>query len=206
MNSLIVAATSLLLASAAEAGHGGEHAAETSIWGPKVWGLPAVFWHFVNFAILATVLFVVLRKAMVAAQRTSREQVRRAIEESSKLRDEMRAKFEDYDARMKDVDARMHAILTDARAEADADKARVVTQATELAKRIREDAKLVADQEIARAKRELQEEQIAVAAELAEKILLANVNKDDQSRLSTEFIAKLESKPGAAAKTNGRPS
>lgn len=184
----------------------GSSAAASGPWGPTVWGLPAVFWHFVNFAILGTVLFIVARKAMVAGQRARREQVARSIEESTKLRNEMRAKFEDYDARMKNVDERMNALLSDARAEANADKARVATHAAELAKRIREDAKLVADQEIARAKRELQEEQIAVAAELAEKILIANVNKDDQSRLSTEFIGKLENKKDGAAATKGRPA
>ena len=60
-----------------------------------------------------------------------------------------------------------------------------------MANRIREDAKLIADQEIARAKRELQDEQIARAAELAEQILKSSITKEDQARLADEFMSRV---------------
>ena len=183
------------LAAAAPGAEGGSYP-----WGAPVWGLPNGLWHIVNFAILVAFFVWIGKKASRSGQAAKRDRISKAIQEAASLRDEMRAKFEDYDARMKNIDERMNALVADARAEAEMEKKSAVEAANALAKRIREDARLVADQEIARAKRELQEEQIAQAATLAEQMLRANVTADDHKRLSTEFLDKLESK------VNGRPS
>lgn len=168
---------------------GGEH--PPAPFGTPVWGLPNGFWHIINFVILFGAIFWFAKSGIVSGVRTKKQQTAKAIEEATKLREEMRAKFEDYDARMKNIDERMNAIVGDARTEAEAEKARMVNEANALATRVRSDAKQVADQEIARAKRELQDEQIARAAELAEQILRASVTKEDQTRLSEEFLGKI---------------
>jgi F-type H+-transporting ATPase subunit b len=187
---LAIALHPVLLLAAEAAHEATEHGAE-SPWGPSVWGLPAFVWHAVNFVIFAAIIFFAAKGGIVAGARAKRERISREIQEAAKLRDEMRAKFEDYDARMKDIDARMNSILSDAKAEGEAEKSRIIEEAKAAAVRMREDARLVADQEIARAKIELQDEQISRAAELAEAILRTNVNKDDQARLSTEFLSRI---------------
>ncbi len=192
---VVLAKAAVAVSAAAEAG---EHAAAPA-WGAPVWGVPSGVWHIINFAILVAFFVWVGRKASRAGQAAKRERISKAINEAAALRDEMRAKFEDYDARMKNIDERMNQLVSDARAEAEMEKKKALEDANALAKRIREDARLVADQEIARAKRELQEEQIAQAATLAEGILRANVNSDDQKRLSSEFMGRLGEKH-----TNGR--
>ena len=169
-------------------GHGEEHA---GVLGPKVWGLPAVVWHLINFVILFGGIFYLARKAILVVVRSKRDATAKNIEEATRLRAEMKAKFDDYDARMKNIDERMNAIVADARTEAESEKSKMVAEATALSQRMREDAKQIADQEIARARRELQEEQIARAAELAEQLLKSNVNKDDQARLADEFVARV---------------
>ena len=178
----------------------GEHA--ESKWGPIVWGMPAFVWHAINFLIFCAIIFFAARAGIVAAARAKRERITRDIDDAARLRDEMRAKFEDYDARMKDIDVRMNGLLADARAEAESDKARMIENAKKIAAKMREDAKTIADQEIARAKRELQDEQIVRASELAEQILKANVNKDDQTRLSQEFLTRID----GGAKAKGKPA
>lgn len=170
-----------------------EKAAETeSAWGPSVWGLPAVVWHVINFAIFAAIVYWGAKKLVVDGAQAKRDRIRKEIEEATKLRDEMRTKFQEYDSRMQNIDARMNELLQDARTQAEAEKARILGEAEAAAKRMREEAKVIADQEIARAKHELQEEQIARAAELAEQVLRANVNKDDQARLSQEFLTRID--------------
>ena len=178
----------------------GAEAAAGDVWGPKVWGLPMFVWHAINLLILIAGGWWLLRKPLANAVKARREGIARSIEDSARLRDEMRAKFEEYDARMKNIDARMGDLVGDAKREAELERARTVDEAKKLASRIRDDAKIVADQEIARAKRELQDEQIALAADLAEKLLQTSVTKDDQSRLATEFLGKLEGGDGAAAR------
>ena len=176
-----------------------------SLFGPTVWGLPAFVWHAINLLILIGGGWWLLRKPLANAVKGRREGIARSIEDSARLRDEMRAKFEEYDARMKNIDARMGELVGDAKREAELERSRTIEEAKKLAARIREDAKLVADQEIARAKRELQDEQIALAADLAEKLLQTNVTKDDQARLATEFLGKLEGGDGRGA-AKGRPA
>lgn len=183
-----------LLAQAAEA-------EVESKWGPTVWGMPAFVWHAVNFLIFAAIIFFAARAGVVASAKAKRDRIARDIEEATKLRDEMRAKFEDYDARMKDIDARMNTLITDARNEAETEKKRIIEEASKAAARMRTEAKTIADQEIARARRELQDEQIARAGELAEQMLRTSVNKDDQSRLSQEFLTRIE-----GGKAKGRPA
>lgn len=162
--------------------------------------LPSGAWHLLNFVILVGFLYWVMRKVARAGQASKRQKINDAIAEATALRDEMRAKFQEYDSRMKNVDERMNQLVADARAEAELERKKAVEEADALAKRVREDARAVADQEIARAKRELQEEQIAQAATLAEGILRANVNAGDQERLGDDFLEKL------SEKTNGRQS
>lgn len=173
---------------------GAKAAEEAGRFGDVVWGLPAVVWHVINFVIFLAIIYFGAKKGVIAGAQAKRDRINREIEESSKLRDEMRAKFQDYDARMRDIDARMNTLLTDARNEAEAEKKRLLGEAEAAAKRMREEAKQIADQEIARARIELREEQIARAGELAEQILRTSVNKDDQSRLSQEFLAELSGK------------
>lgn len=174
----------------AKGAHGGEHAAPAP-FGHDVWGVPSGVWHTINFVLLFGGIFWLTRKALVAAARTKRDATAKGIEEATKLRNEMQKKFEDYDARMKTIDDRMNAIVAEAKSEAESEKARLVSEAGTLGTRIREDAKLIADQEIARAKRELQDEQIARAGELAEQILRTTVTKEDQARLADEFMSRV---------------
>lgn len=183
------------------AGHGDAHADEHHAapkLGAKVWGVPNGIWHAINFLLLFGGIFFLARKGLIAAARRKRDETAKGIEEATKLREEMRKKFEDYDARMRNIDQQMSTLVSDAKADAESERQKLVADATALAGRMREDAKQIADQEIARARRELQEEQIARAAELAEQILKANVTKDDQARLADEFMKRVDTKEGRA--------
>ncbi len=166
------------------------------VWGPRLWfGVPAFVWHALNLAILGFIFWKLAAKAVPAGLRAKRERISREIHEATSLRDEMRTKFSAIEERMRTIDARMTQLLDEARTEAEAEKAKMVAEATALGNRIREEAKQIADQEIARARRELKDEQLARASELAEKILRGAVGKDDQARLSHEFLGKLEARP-----------
>lgn len=189
----VEAVTGVPIFGAAAPGYG-----ETPKLGSPVWGVPSGIWHAINFVILFGGIFFLVRKGLVAAARRKRDETARGIEEATKLREEMRKKFEDYDARMRNIDVQMSTLVSDAKSDAEKERQRLVDDATALGGRMREDAKQIADQEIARARRELQDEQIARAAELAEQILRANVTKDDQARLADEFMKRVDSKEGRA--------
>jgi len=178
----------------AAAGHGDAHAADAhppALFGPTMWGLPLGVWHAINFVILFGAIFWFTRRALVVAVRNKRDATAKNIEEATRLRDEMKKKFEEYDVRMRNIDERMSAIVSEAKTESEAEMAKMVAEAAVVGARIRDDAKLIADQEIARAKRELQDEQIARAAELAEQILKSSITKEDQARLADEFMSRV---------------
>jgi len=177
---------------------GGEAAAgkPVDVWGTPVWGIPSVVWHALNLIILVVIIGWGAKAVIRAGMKSRREGLMKGITDAAALRDEMRAKFNEYDQRMRTIDQRITTIVSDARAEAEVEKAKLIADATQLATRLREDAKQIADQEIARAKRELQDEQIARAAELAETILEKTVNKDDQQRIAGEFLGKIDGEKG----------
>ena len=59
------------------------------------------------------------------------------------------------------------------------------------AERIKEQAKLSASQEVARAQAELRGEAARLAVQLAEQTLREKIKKDDQDRLVGEYLTKV---------------
>ncbi len=117
------------------------------------------------------------------------DSIKSALDEAAKLRDQAKKKLEEYETRIKDVDAEIQKIVDGIRADAEADKKRILEQAAHQAEQMKRDADLRIAAEIELARASLGREVSNAAAKATEKILRDTTTSDDQNTLVSTFIS-----------------
>ena len=144
---------------------------------------------FINFAIYAYILYRFAWPAIVKYLVERRAAVVAALEAAATASAEAEALKAEFEAKMKTLEADVAKARAEVLAIAEIEAKELVEQARRSAERIRRDARLVADQEVARARRLLQEESAQLVARAAGEIVRKNLTNDDQARLVAEFVA-----------------
>jgi F-type H+-transporting ATPase subunit b len=145
----------------------------------------------VNFAIL---LFILAKFGGPVARKTAQErhdQIKTALDEAAKLREQAAQKLAEYENRIKDVDKEVKAIVDGIRADAESDKKRILEAATTQAAQMKRDAEIRIAAEIEYARKALQKEVTVAAAGATEKLLKEKVTGDDQNKLVSTFISNM---------------
>jgi F-type H+-transporting ATPase subunit b len=153
-----------------------------------------------NFAILLLILWKWGAPAARNAAETRSDQIKTALDEAARLRDQAKAKLEEYNAKLKAAQAEIDALVTGMRKDAEADKQRILANADAQAKALQRDADERIAAEIVRARAELQREVTAAAIAVAEKLLRERATPADQAKLVDSFIHDIS----AAAARGGR--
>jgi F-type H+-transporting ATPase subunit b len=162
----------------------------------EVMSPPFVFM-LLNFGLL---LLILAKYGGPAARKLAEErhdQIKTALDEAAKLRDAAEKKLTEYETRIKDVDAEVKKLVDGIRADAEADKARILAAAQKQAEQMKRDAdaRIAAEIEFARAA--LQREVAIAASGATERILREKVTGDDQSKLVSTFITNVSSQKEA---------
>jgi len=119
------------------------------------------------------------------------DQIKDALDEAAKLRDQAKHKLDEYEKRISDVDAEIKALVDGIRRDAEADKARILAAAAVQATQMKRDAELRIAAEIEQARAQLTAEVTAAAVGAAEKILKEKATADDQRKLVATFISSM---------------
>jgi F-type H+-transporting ATPase subunit b len=77
------------------------------------------------------------------------------------------------------------------RAEGEAEQKKIVSRAKEEGERIRQQAGVITEQEVAKARAALKKEMVDLSVALAEKLLKEAIKPQDQERLIQEYIGKV---------------
>lgn len=165
--------------------HTGTPAAEETMSPPFVFML-------LNFGIL---LLILAKFGGPAARKLAQErhdQIKTALDEAAKLRDQAAKKLAEYETRIKDVDSEVKKLVDGIRADAEADKKRIIEAAAAQAAQMKRDAELRIAAEIELARAQLQREVAAAAAAATEKLLKEKVTADDQNKLVNTFISNVQ--------------
>ena len=162
---------------------------------------PPFVFMILNFALLLGLLAwkgaPFARKA--AADR--HDQIKSALDEAAKLRDEAARKLAEFEGRLKSADAEIQKLVEGMRADAESDKRRILATAEAQAAQMKRDAELRIAAEIELARAQLTREVTAAAAAATEKLLRDKVTAADQQNLVNAFLADVQ-RPG----TVGRPT
>lgn len=152
---------------------------------------PPFVFLLLNFALL---LFILGKYGGPAARKLAEERhdaIASALAEAGKLRDEAQKKLAEYEARIKNVDDEIKKLVDGIRADAEADKGRILEAAKHQAEAMKKDAEQRIAAEIALARTQLTKEVTAAAVNATEKLVKDKATPDDQRKLVSSFIEGL---------------
>ena len=146
----------------------------------------------INFAILATLLFILLRKSMGTFFRKRSTDTKIALDKAKDFYSSAYRKYEEIEAKLKNADVEGKKLLDSIRQEAEMEKQRIIRQARETAHNIKFDAERIIDQEVQKAKASLKSETAQLAAQLATKEIESKITADDHNSIHGDFFAELK--------------
>ena len=150
------------------------------------------YWQIANFVLLIAVLTLVLRVPVREFFAARRSGVKSDLDAAAELLDQAMQRHTEWQRKMIDLDADLETIRRESRERAEHERDQILKDATVSAERIKRDATAAVDQELRRARADLQREASDLAVELVEKILREQVVDSDRDRLADEFISQLE--------------
>ncbi len=177
---LVALATLPEIAAAASAEHG-----ETGL----DWGY--FFFHALGLGILIGVIVYFAREPLKNFLLDRSDGIRRRIEGAEQALAAARAETAELNARLARANEENAEFVRAACEQAEAERVLALERANQAAERIRQEARRAADQEILRARRELQEEAAQLATNLAAEIIRQSVTPDDDRRLVSEFVEQI---------------
>lgn len=154
---------------------------------------PPFIFMLANFAVLVWILMKYLWPAGQKMSQERHDQIKNALDEAAKLRDQAQAKLAEYEARVKDLDSEIKQLVDGIRADAEADKARILANAAAQSAQLKRDAEQRIAAEIDLARSQLTREVTLAATTATEKLLKEKVTADDQRGLVNTFISNVES-------------
>jgi F-type H+-transporting ATPase subunit b len=126
----------------------------------------------------------------LAAER--HDQIKTALDEAAKLRKEAADKLDEYEKRLKAADDEIKKLVDGMKADAEADKKRILAAAETQAAQLKREAEQRIAAEILYARAQLTRDVTAAATAAAERILRDKLQPADQQALVSKFVASLE--------------
>jgi F-type H+-transporting ATPase subunit b len=189
---------------AAEIGHEhGEGRGEHGEGAPSVNGGKLAL-QFLNFGVLVAILVFFGGKAVNKALRARHEQLKADLASAAELRALAEAKLARQEARLGSLEVEIAELRRNLRAEAEAEKGRLIAAAEERAARIKTETGFLIDQQVREAEQRLRRESADAALKIAEDILRRAIGPADQRRLLDTFVGDVErTGPPAAGRGSG---
>ena len=164
---------------AAEAGHHAE------------FNLTEELFRWINFIILAIVLYVVLAKVLPRALRDHRQNIQQAIEEAKASRATAERLLWQNQQKTANLQQELNQLQAQAAQEREALARRMEAEAQQLATRIVTQARLEVERATEHARQSLRQEAAALTVQIAEEILRREVHDEDNQALVRRYIAQI---------------
>jgi len=149
-------------------------------------------WRVIDFAVLAGIIIWALVKQNVKGGLKARQDaIETTLREAAEARDAAERKLKEYTTKLESANREIDELSASIKKDAEAEKVRIVAEATAAAEKIKEQAHLMADQEVQKARIALRQEAARLAVEFAEKKIRENITKNDQDRLVGDYLTKV---------------
>lgn len=145
-----------------------------------------------NFIVLVGLLFYFLRKPvkdMVAGRQAA---IKVQVEEAQLQRTEAQRRYKEFSEKLSMFEQEAKQTLEKARVDGETLKAKIIQDAQIAATRIIKDAEATAQSNIQEYKDQLRKETVEKAVELAERMIREGISRDDQKRIVTEYVGKVQ--------------
>lgn len=162
------------------------------------------FFELLKPALISTAAYVFLvvkfgGPGIQAHFKSRRDQLTANIDEAARLAAAAENEVNDITAKLEGIEAEKRALVSEQRAFGEAEAVKIIGAAKEQAKKIEEDAKLVAAQERRAANADLESRMVDRAVELAEAQLVKELTAGRQTRMNDAGIAQIKNLAVSAA-------
>ncbi len=144
-----------------------------------------------NAIIFAVLMYIMLKKPVIAFFKERSETVEEAVMRRETVRKVARDKIEEYAQRMDKLEKQWEADLKKYQSEGEAEHKRIIEEAKLQAEKIKADASKIVEAELRKAKHELRKETATEVIRQAEKLLSEKITDEDRKRLVGEYIDML---------------
>ncbi len=145
----------------------------------------------VNFAIIAAVIVYFTRKPIRDLFKNRSLEIEKALRESQEARQQAVAALAEMERKVRELEAEVRAMVADAQARGEKDKASLVEEGKKASKDIQEQVKAGIEVEVQKAKADLAVEASLLAVDLAEGKIKSTIGKQDHERIVKDYIAKV---------------
>ena len=142
----------------------------------------------VNFIIFCLIIRRFAWPLIAEYLQDRRDTVVEALEAAARAKQEAETLKAEFEGRMKSLEEEAARAQAEVLELAKNEAKKLVDQAEKTAEHIRRDAQLVADQEVARARRALQEESAELVTKMAAELVSAQIKPEDQERFIADFL------------------
>lgn len=143
---------------------------------------------FVNFALLAGLLYYFLRRPIKNFLDQRQQGVKEALEEAQKATEEAQARYKEMERRLAQAQKEMEELRQMIIEQGHREKERILARARAEAEKIRRQAEIAAEQEFKKAQALLRREAVELATRLAETILRQRLTASDHKRLVDDYL------------------
>jgi len=144
-----------------------------------------------NFAALIFIVGKFFAPGIVKMTRERHDEIAKNLAESAKLREEALRKLEEYRSRLAGLEQEIAGVTSAIRAEAEAEKQRILGEAAARVERMQRDAEQQIAADMQRVRVELEREAVLHAVAAAQRILEEKTNEADQRSLVDGFVKQL---------------
>ncbi len=181
---LLVMATAGVLHAA-----GGEHGHAADSLSPAK--LKDLLWRTLNFAALLFILIKFLAKPIANALGARRRGIKEKFEDLEARKAEADSAYRIYEDKLSKIEQEVNKIIENAIAQGEAEKQRIIDEATQAAENIKRQAEMAVQHNLAEAQRLLREEIADQAVIMAEELIKKNMREDDQVKLINDYLEKV---------------
>ncbi|HIE06909.1 MAG TPA: hypothetical protein EYP64_02555 [Desulfarculaceae bacterium] len=148
-------------------------------------------WRILNIAVLMWVIIKFAGKPVREFFANRSETLRKGVQEAQEAKAEAERIFTEYQAKLDGLESELKAMETKASLEAEREQERMRQETETLVAKLKQQARQMADQEVATAQRSLRNEAAKLAVEVAERLVKENVSDSDRQRMVENYLEKV---------------
>ncbi len=152
-----------------------------------------------NSAIVIGLLYFAARVPVAAGLKKRKAGIMQGMDEAGRMKAEAESQLAEYERKLATIDEAVEQVRKDMREAGEAERRRVLADATERRARMERDAKRLIEQELHAAREELQRDVVRAAVLAASRQLEAQVSATDQQLLVEDYVRSLSERARLSA-------
>ena len=159
---------------------------------PSPWTAYMIAWRVVNTVALLALLVYFLKKPLVTFFSERTAQIGKDLDGAKGEREKAERTLKEYEQKIAGMEQELEKMRAELKKAADAESEKVVANAERMAEGIIEAARIAAEQEVRKAKAELQNEAVELAVQTAETLIREKMSAGDQKKIVEDYLVKVE--------------